>query len=56
MNKLTNLNKIYNREHQHTLTTLSNSDLISICIKLKLKLVGVYMKDELNNNVIQVWH
>ena len=53
MNKLTNLNKIYNREHQHTLTTLSNSDLISICIKLKLKLVGVYMKDELNNNVIQ---
>ena len=53
MNKLTNLNKIYNREHQHTLTTLSNSDLISICIKLKMKLVGVYMKDELNNNVIQ---
>ena len=53
MNKLTNLNKIYNREHQHTLTTLSNSDLISICIKLKMKLLGVYMKDELNNNVIQ---
>jgi hypothetical protein len=29
------------------LTTLSNSDLISICIKLKIKLVGVFMKDEL---------
>jgi hypothetical protein len=28
------------------LTTLSNSDLYSIAIKLKIKLVGIYMKDE----------
>jgi hypothetical protein len=33
------------------LTTLTNSDLYSICIKLKLRLVGVFMKDELEDNL-----
>jgi hypothetical protein len=33
------------------LTTLTNSDLYSICIKLKIKLVGVFMKDELEDNL-----
>jgi hypothetical protein len=35
--------------HKQTqkLTTLSNSDIYSICHKLKLKLNGIYMKDEL---------
>ena len=35
------------------LTTLSNSDLISIAIKLKIKLVGVFMKDELKAPLAQ---
>jgi hypothetical protein len=35
------------------LTTLSNSDLYSIAIKLKIKLVGIYMKDELNSDLKQ---
>ncbi len=33
------------------LTTLTNSDLYSICIKLKSKLNGIYMKDELPNDL-----
>ena len=53
VNMLTEGTGLIPSKHEHTLTTLSNSDLISICIKLKLKLVGVYMKDELNNNVKQ---
>ena len=36
-------------KHIDKLTTLSNSDLISIAIKLKIKLMGVFMKDELND-------
>jgi len=35
------------------LTTLSNSDLYSIAIKLKIKLVGIYMKDELKSPLAQ---
>ena len=66
MNKVTTLINFYNRKqitegkgltpskkHIDKLTTLSNSDLISICIKLKIKLVGVYMKDELNSDLKQ---
>ena len=68
MNKVTNLINFYNRKSMNTikdgagltqskhidkLTTLSNSDLISICIKLKIKLVGVFMKDELNSDLKQ---
>jgi hypothetical protein len=41
---------VASKKHIDKLTTLSNSDLISICIKLKIKLVGVYMKDELQNS------
>jgi hypothetical protein len=33
------------------LTTLTNSDLYSICIKLKLKLNGIYMKDEIPSDL-----
>ena len=46
---MNNLNKFNNRSYK--LTTLTNSDLYSICIKLKLKLVGIYMKDELEDNL-----
>ncbi len=35
------------------LTTLSNSDLYSIAIKLKIKLIGIYMKDELKSPLSQ---
>jgi hypothetical protein len=42
---MNNLNKFNNRSYK--LSTLSNSDLYSICIKLKLKLNGIYMKDEI---------
>jgi hypothetical protein len=35
------------------LTTLSNSDLYSIAIKLKIKLVGIYMKVELKAPLAQ---
>lgn len=38
---------IKSKKHEQKLTTLSNSDLMSIAIKLKLKLNGIYMKDEL---------
>ena len=43
------LNKFNNRSYK--LTTTTNSDLYSIAIKLKLKLVGIYMKDELEDNL-----
>jgi hypothetical protein len=33
------------------LTTLTNSDLYSICIKLELKLNGIYMKDEIPSDL-----
>ncbi len=42
---MNDLNKFNNRSYK--LSTLSNSDLYSICIKLKLKLNGIYMKDEI---------
>ena len=35
------------------LTTLSNRDLISIAKKLKIKLVGIYMKDEVKAPLAQ---
>jgi len=35
------------------LTTLSNSDLYSLCIKLKIKLVGIFMKDEIKAPLAQ---
>jgi hypothetical protein len=38
-------------QKQNKLTTLTNSDLYSICIKLELKLNGIYMKDELEDNL-----
>jgi hypothetical protein len=44
------ITEVASKKHIDKLTTLSNSDLISICIKLKIKLVGVYMKDELQNS------
>jgi len=51
MNNLPNLIKFYKGtgfiQKQQKLQTLTNSDLYSICIKLKLKLNGIYMKDEL---------
>jgi hypothetical protein len=34
-------------KHKQKLTTLSNSELMSIALKIKLKLNGIYMKDEL---------
>jgi hypothetical protein len=46
---MNNLIKFYNRPQK--LTTLTNSDLYSICIKLKLKLNGIYMKDELPSDL-----
>ena len=46
---MNNLNKFNNRSYK--LSTLSNSDLYSICIKLKLKLNGIYMKDEIPNDL-----
>ena len=46
---MNNLNKFNNRSYK--LTTLTNSDLYSICIKLKLKLNGIYMKDEIPNDL-----
>ena len=46
---MNNLNKFNNRSYK--LTTLTNSDLYSICIKLKIKLNGIYMKDELEDNL-----
>ncbi len=42
---MNNLNKFNNRSYK--LTTTTNSDLYSIAIKLKLKLNGIYMKDEI---------
>jgi hypothetical protein len=42
---MNNLIKFYNRPQK--LTTLTNSDLYSIAIKFKLKLNGIYMKDEI---------
>ena len=35
------------RKQTQKLTILSNSDIYAICLKLKLKLNGIYMKDEL---------
>jgi hypothetical protein len=46
---MNNLIKFYNRPKK--LTTLTNSDLYSICIKLKIKLNGIYMKDELPSDL-----
>ena len=46
---MNNLNKFNNRSYK--LSTLSNSDLYSICIKLKLKLNGIYMKDEIPSDL-----
>ena len=46
---MNNLIKFYNRPQK--LTTLTNSDFYSICIKLKLKLNGIYMKDELPSDL-----
>jgi len=46
---MNNLNKFKNKSYK--LSTLSNSDLYSICIKLKLKLNGIYMKDEMPTNL-----
>jgi hypothetical protein len=46
---MNNLNKFNNRSYK--LTTLTNSDLYSIAIKLKLKLNGIYMKDEIPNDL-----
>ena len=46
---MNNLNKFNSRSYK--LTTLTNSDLYSIAIKLKLKLNGIYMKDELPTNL-----
>ena len=46
---MNNLIKFYNRPQK--LTTLTNSDLYSICIKLKLKLNGIYMKDVLPSDL-----
>ena len=40
-------------KQEHKLTTLTNSDIYSICIKLKLKLNGIYMKDELKAPLAQ---
>jgi hypothetical protein len=54
MNKVTDLVNFYNRKTKDTineLTTLSNSALMSICIKLKIKLVGIFMKDELKTSL-----
>ena len=42
---MNNLNKFNNRSYK--LTTTTNSDLYSIAIKLKIKLNGIYMKDEI---------
>ena len=42
---MNNLNKFNNRSYK--LTTTTNSDLYSIAIKLKIKLIGIYMKDEI---------
>ena len=44
---MNNLIKFYNRPQK--LQTLTNSDLYSICIKLKLN--GIYMKDELPSDL-----
>jgi hypothetical protein len=38
-------------QKQNKLTTTTNSDLYSIAIKLKIKLNGIYMKDELEDNL-----
>ena len=46
---MNNLNKFNKRSYR--LTTLTNSDLYSICIKLKLKLNGIYMKDVLPSDL-----
>ena len=46
---MNNLNKFNNRSYK--LTTTTNSDLYSICIKLKIKLNGIYMKDEIPNDL-----
>ena len=40
-------------KQEHKLATLTNSDIYSICIKLKLKLNGIYMKDELKPPLAQ---
>ena len=47
LNMLTEGAGLSHSKHELLLTTLSNSDLMSISLKLKLKLVGIYMKDEL---------
>ncbi len=39
------------KSQSHKLTTLTNSDLYSICIKLKLKLNGIYVKDVLPSDL-----
>ena len=46
---MNNLNKLKNKSYK--LSTLSNSDLYSICIKLELKLNGIYMKDEIPSDL-----
>jgi hypothetical protein len=46
---MNNLNKFNNRSYK--LTTLTNSDLYSIAIKLKIKLVMICMKDELPSDL-----
>lgn len=53
VNMLTEGTGLIPSKYEHKLTTLSNSDLMSIAIKLKLKLVGIYMKDELKGNLKQ---
>ena len=40
-------------KHKQKLTTLSNSELMSIALKIKLKLNGIYMKDELKTPLKQ---
>jgi len=46
---MNNLINFYNRPKK--LQTLTNSDLYSIAIKLKIKLNGIYMKDELPSDL-----
>jgi len=42
-------NGLKQSKHEHKLTSLSDSDLCSIAIFLKLNLVGIYMKDDLKS-------
>jgi hypothetical protein len=46
---MNDLNKFKNKSYK--LSTLTNSDLYSICIRLKIKLNGIYMKDELPSDL-----